>query len=107
MKAWHAERLAVTRRLLADLGDVHPTTGLEALDLERVRGSLAVLERSPPLGALRPAAVELLAHWADGELAVHGATAEWFVERLAHLRQRLELLEEVLVELIEGRSWSS
>lgn len=107
MKAWHAERLAVTRRLLSDLADVHPTAVIGALDLERVRGGLAVLEQRPPLGALRPAAVELLAHWADGEFVVHSARAEWFIERLVHLRQRLELLEEVLVEIIEGRSRSS
>ncbi|MBK7403006.1 MAG: hypothetical protein IPJ34_43970 [Myxococcales bacterium] len=107
MKAWHAERLAVTRSLLADLAGVHPTALVGGLDLERVRGSLTVLEQRPPLGALRPAAVELLAHWADGELVVHGASAEWFIERLVHLRQRLELLEEVLVEMIEGRSHSS
>lgn len=107
MDGWHAERLAVTRRLLADLADVHPTTVVGALDLARVRAGLAVLEQRPPLGALRPAAVELLAHWADGELLVHGPAAEWFVERLVHLRRRLELLEEVLVEIIEGRTRSS
>ncbi len=107
MKTWHLERLATTRALLAHLEHVHPTAELHTLDLERVRETLAVLSAKPPLGALRPAATELLAHWVDGELALEREAAQWFVERLVTLRQRLELLEEVLVEMIEGRTRSS